>query len=133
LKTYKLDTNFRIPETVLAIASPYPPYRVTWEINRILSVNLSQTEDYVLSDLVSFRVFSEIFDDDTYVKLLENHGTGGIITTKYKNIDYFLIVNIADYMKRIKDFKFRLIKSELMKGVFEIPIDKNLTLALKNI
>jgi len=133
LKTFKLNTNISVPEVILAIVAPLPPYRVTWEINRILSINLSQSDDYIIFDNKSFRIFSEIFEDDTYIKLLENHGTETSISSKYKNIDYFLISNINDYTKRIKDFKFRLLKSELVQGVFEIQVDKNLLLVLKNL
>ncbi len=119
-----------IPDPILAISCTYPPYRVAWEINRVLGVTLSQALDLQFNESASFKVFQNSKDDIGIIKLIENKTETGRLSTKYKNIDYFLIANGQEYRKVIRDFKIRLHRSQLIQGTFEISPDKLLAKAI---
>ena len=133
MKNIKLHSERRaIPELILALSAPYKSYKIAWEINRILSIALSQDVDYVTDDGSDFRVYSQNNDNDCYIKLVSNIGeSGGLISSKYRNIDYFMVVSDDDYIVEIKKAKMALQKSEFIKGVFEIKPDRAIKAMLK--
>ncbi len=133
MKNIRINREFEnVPKYILALSSSYKAYKVAWEINRKLGLNLSQDADYQHDSNKSFQVFSLVSDDtDSYIKLIANMSESGYLSSKYKTIDYFLALNEEFYQIRLKEIKLALMKSEFIKGVFEITPDRALNKMLR--
>ncbi|CAG0959563.1 hypothetical protein FLAV_00625 [Flavobacteriales bacterium] len=85
---------------LLAICSHIKDYRIGWEINRYLNLDLQRIDDLELKTplgITSFSFFS-CFNEDTNVSvyLLANRSEGGLLIPEKKQVDFFLIIKEAD-------------------------------------
>ncbi len=84
---------------LLAISTHIKDYRICWEINNFLSLDLQRSDDLELktsSGITSFSFFS-FYNEETNISfyLLGNRSTGGLLIPEKKQADFFLIIKDA--------------------------------------
>lgn len=102
---------------ILGILSSEDEYKIIWEINRVLDINLSKNKD----DYSLWNGKKGV--DEVEIRLFTNRLNNNYLIPEHKNFDYFLIIfseetainNIAEYTLKIR-------RSELIQGIFPVPI-----------
>ncbi|MFW5645331.1 MAG: IPExxxVDY family protein, partial [Bacteroidota bacterium] len=90
---YEPDNEFLL----LGLVSYERDYRISWDINQNLNLDLIRTDDHTLKLRSSSKEmnFSCFFfeDEDTYLnyKLLANRSEEGYLLEELKNIDYLIV------------------------------------------
>lgn len=84
---------------LLAISTHIKDYRICWEINNFIGLDLQRSDDLELktsSGIASFSFFS-YYNEDTNISvyLLGNRSTGGLLIPEKKQADFFLIIKDA--------------------------------------
>jgi hypothetical protein len=128
-KTFKFsDKAENLDFYVIGISSVEKIYKISWQLNNILGIELSLSDDFSKnSDSEnSYSVFSGIFEDLNKFFLIENKNIKSVLSSKYKNIDYFFILSTETELFNISNISERLIKSKLFQGVFVIEPCKDL-------
>jgi hypothetical protein len=128
-KTFKFsDKAENLDFYVIGISSVEKIYKISWQLNNILGIELSLSDDFSKnSDSEnSYSVFSGIFEDLNKFFLIENKNIKSVLSSKYKNIDYFFILSTETELFNISNISERLIKSKLFQGVFVIESCKDL-------
>ena len=118
------------PIEVIGIASFNKDYRISWEINNKLNISLVKIENYVVNnpkygDKV-FNIFSYIDKNEVSYLLIANKQNGKIISEKYKNIDYFIVISKNEESPKLTDVSKNLKESKLISGVFVLEAGKNI-------
>jgi hypothetical protein len=129
-KKYKLDYNPEFDFLLLGIVSFERDYRLSWEINEILHLDLERVDDHIVkhkktgSDL-HFSCF--IFNDEnSYLnfKLLSNRSDKGALIEDVKNLDYLMVIS-GEYSDSFAlDLKTELIKLETVQSCFILDPEK---------
>lgn len=123
----------KIPINFIGISSCEKDYRVSLEINKHLGINLKQDNknltNHFNDDVVS--IFS-YFDEENEVLFLQisNKTDAGLISSRYKNIDYFFIVS-PNYSKNIDQIKTLLKSGKIITGSYTLKTDSKLKKVLK--
>lgn len=117
---YEPDYDFLL----LGIVSFERDYRLSWEMNARLGLDLVRTEDHKLShpktrkeQLFSCFVYE---DEDSYLsyKLLSNKSDMGFLLDSLKNIDFLLVVSGEYYDSLATDFRSRLLGLDTVQACF---------------
>lgn len=88
--------------TLIGISCHSKDYRLCWEINKALNIDLVRTEDLEIRKKgeVNSHSFYEFIDDDNYLEyyLISNRGSSGFLIPEQKSVDFFLMAkgNISD-------------------------------------
>jgi hypothetical protein len=119
-KNIKLNTQADLPLTIFGIVSNEKVLKLSWSINQLLQIRLSQSTGLTLHDSRSghtseFSLFQ--FDDEKNnlkYSLLENRTKTTSYFTELKNIDHFLFIRgeiesgynnvILNTLKKSSDF-----------------------------
>jgi len=117
-----------LPGIVIGISSLHADYKIAWSLNDILNINLSKVKDLSVqiknnekAEIFDFSLFSfENFEEDVFF-LLSNKDKGKILSAKYKNIDFFLIINSESI--QIQEMSQRITKSDFINGSFILQTD----------
>lgn len=123
-RKFKLEYSPDYDFLLLGIISYEKDYRISWEINEFLEMDLERVDDHVVKhkksggDLhFSCFVYS---DESAYVnyKLLSNRSEMGPLIESLKNIDYFLVV-MGEYNGNLEtELKKNLSKLESVQSCF---------------
>ena len=107
---------------VLAINSHIKAYKLCWNINSSMQLNLEKKKDHNIKKDLWFSRYTYISDEGIEYDLLANRSKKGYLVPNQKSINYFLVVK-NDYWEQEKlDFisKLRNIPDVLL--AFEIDI-----------
>lgn len=117
---YEPDNEFLL----LGLVSYERDYRISWDINQNLNLDLIRTDDHTLKLRSSSKEmnFSCFFfeDEDTYLnyKLLANRSEEGYLLEELKNIDYLIVVT-GEYDSHFADsLRQSLRKLETIQNCF---------------
>lgn len=120
-KKFKLDFDFKIEGTLIAVISAWPDYQMAWGISKHLDIELERAKDLNLSFNMnkknSFLLY-EFIDEYTTFRLLKNKAYEAdfekepYLLPELKTFDYlFLIESEADLNIKDIDEKLKQIKS----------------------
>ena len=82
--------------SLLGISCHAKDYRLCWELNKVLNVDLIRTTDFEISkksEAISFS-FYEFIDETNYLEyfLISNRAKNGFLIPEQKKVDFFLMV-----------------------------------------
>lgn len=98
MSKFVLDVIEEYDFTLIGISCHAKDYRLCWELNKTLMIELVRAEDYQL-EKSSFS-FYEYLDEDNFLEhfFIANRGNTGFLIPEQKSVDFFLISkgNISD-------------------------------------
>src|SRR4051794_27875394 len=99
-KLLTLDYQDEYDFLLSGIFCAYRDYRVCFELNRVLELNLERQDDLELAlerrgSTGLFPVFSYVNADDEEYFLIGNKGTVGLFATEHPRIDFFMLIKNA--------------------------------------
>ncbi|MGC9341589.1 MAG: IPExxxVDY family protein [Bacteroidales bacterium] len=123
-RKFKLDYTPDFDFLLLGIVSYEKDYRLSWEINEFLQMDLERVDDHKVKHKKSgkdlhFSCFVYT-DESAYLnfKLLSNRSEMGPLIEGLKNIDYLLVI-IGEYTENLSvDLKKSLLKLESVQSCF---------------
>lgn len=130
VKKYELILEDETTLEVFGVSSAFADYRLAWEFNQCLNVNLTKSNEVFevrpnkAKELISFRYFS-FFDDEclTRLYLIKNKQEHGVFHVERPMIDYFLVLRENySFEKEILIQKIRKING--IVAVFDFPPDE---------
>ena len=119
---YVLESTNEIDFSVLAINSHIKAYRLCWNLNKTLNIDLEKNEDQKITNRLFFSRYTHITKDGFEYNVLVNRSKEGYLVPEYKSVNYFLILNTQKKIKKIIE-KVKNIKEVLM--VFELDVLEN--------
>jgi hypothetical protein len=98
---FTLECTEEFDFAVLAINSHIKAYKLCWNINSSIQLNLEKKNDHNIKDDLWFSRYTYISDDGIEYDLLANRSKKGYLVPNQKNINYFLVVK-NDYWEQDK-------------------------------
>jgi hypothetical protein len=128
LKKIILNKEPYIPEKIIGISSIYKDFQIAWSLNQIFQINLTKSSDVELNRLNIrefnfFSRFSYYNQDDFFYLLIANKNESSFLSTKYKNIDFFLITNTTFEIEIINK---SISNQQFINGSFILEVDSSL-------
>lgn len=112
-KVLKIDYSESFDFYLAGIVCGYKDYRLCFELNNALSIQLKRLTDHAIStgklgakSFFAFYGFKNKFGHEYYV--LSNKGTSGLLIPEKSTIDYFLIIKAE-----AKDIEFKNIIKQI--------------------
>lgn len=128
-KKHNLLYEAEIEFEVLAICSPYPDFRLIWNINKTAALQLAKSDEpYSLfnkkGDLSSVHSKYYWFDqnDEVQYMMLKNFEQGKRLVPELDQVDYFLFIQ-TDYDTPTKGILKALTKCEAVLAAFEVDVE----------
>jgi hypothetical protein len=130
VKKYELILEDETTLEVFGVSSAFADYRLAWEFNQCLNVNLTKSNEVFelrpnkAKELISFRYFS-FFDEECLTRfyLIKNKQEHGVFHVERPMIDYFLVLRENySFEKEILIQKIRKING--IVAVFDFPPDE---------
>ena len=82
--------------SLIGISCHSKDYRLCWELNKILNIDLIRTKDYDISKKNEKSSFSfyEFIDESNYLEyfFISNRSKNGFLIPEQKKVDYFLML-----------------------------------------
>ena len=121
-----LFTDFDYDFNLIGISAYSKDYRLCWELNRLLNVDLKKEEDIILTSKKGDKMeFSMYFHQNTLtekdLRLVKNKKEGRIIIPEQPKADYFLILYDFDTYE-IKEIIEKLKKINVVLTAFQVEI-----------
>lgn len=132
----KTFLDFEIEEVyeLIAICTNMPDYRLAWNLNRLLDINLVKVDDVVSTNssrthigglydsfdqdpVTRYSKYQYIEDEELYMHLISNKSRGNILFKELAQFDFILKVDSLDdyqqdYLNQLKSAKlFTLVQS----------------------
>ncbi len=128
MKKIILNKEPYIPEKIIGISSIYKDFQIAWSLNQIFQINLTKSSDVELNRLNIrefnfFSRFSYYNQDDFFYLLIANKNESSFLSTKYKNIDFFLITNTTFEIEIINK---SISNQQFINGSFILEVDSSL-------
>lgn len=122
----------KLNKFIVGISSSTKIHRVAWELNKNQNINLSKAEDYVSvgSNNVAFSVYNATIDDETSIILIENKTDGGLLSSKYSNLDYFIAFTTENSHEEMEALAKVIKSNTLITGAFIIEPCKKILIAI---
>lgn len=128
-KKHTISYEAEIEFEVLAICSPYPDYRLIWNINKFAELQLAKSDNLYAAynkkgELSSSHSKYYWFDDHEEIQymLLKNHEQGKHLVPELDQVDYFLFVQ-TDFNTPTKRIHKALSNCEGIMAVFEVDVE----------
>ncbi len=130
VKKHELILEDETTLEVFGVSSAFADYRLAWEFNQCLNVNLTKSNEVFelrlnkAKELISFRYFS-FFDEECLTRfyLIKNKQENGVFHVERPMIDYFLVLRENySFEKEILIQKIRKING--IVAVFDFPPDE---------
>ncbi len=119
----KIDVPL-ISFTLIGISSHENDYRLCWNLNEYLDMELAQA-DNIVTDSQEFSCFAYEGDIHT-ILLISNRCDNGFLLDKYKNIDFILKFDPELTADELSTWQYNLKKVPLVSMAFPIPLNKNI-------
>jgi len=117
-----LDCAEEFDFALLAINSHIKAYKLCWNINNSMQLNLKKKNDHNIKEGQWFSRYTYISDDGVEYDLLANRSKKGYLVPNQKSINYFLVVkndcweqDKPDFMIKLRDMPDILLVFELEK------------------
>jgi hypothetical protein len=128
-KKHNLLYEAEIEFEVLAICSPYPDFRLIWNINKSAELQMSKADEpYSVynkkGELSSAHSKYYWFDESEEVQymMLKNHEQGKRLVPELDQVDYFLFIQ-TDYNSPSKQILKALASCEAVMAAFQVDVD----------
>jgi hypothetical protein len=127
-KLIKIKEETEVPKSILGISVQEPDYKIAWELNTILSVELKKLPDKILTDNKSDSEISIPFyyyksDDNVKYFFIQNNFQGYTFLSGIKHIDFILFV-LPEIKAKLVELKNTLVKTKRFTGAFLIELNK---------
>lgn len=124
MSKFVLDIIEEYDFTLIGISCHSKDYRLCWELNKTLNIELERSTDYQL-EKSSFS-FYEYIDDDNFLEhyFIANRGDTGFLIPEQKTVDFLLITkgNISDSLT--DDFTCKINAISVVLTSFKIDPNK---------
>ncbi len=124
MKKIKLKTKNNVPDKIIGISSLHNDFQVAWSINKLLKINLTKTKDFIYTNNINFSIFKDIDSEENTYYLLSNKSKGSILSSKFKNIDFFFILKTGNL--NIEELSSSINNSNFINGSFLLLVETNL-------
>lgn len=129
-KKYTLTFDDEVDFDIFGISSPFADYRLAWELNGILKIQLEkQAESIIVFDKKSkknnsFQLYS-FFDEENLTRfyLIRNKQQNCLIASENQIMDYFLVIK-ENLTMDLSNFLIDLRKINGIVAVFKLESEK---------
>ncbi len=112
---------------LIGISCHSKDYRLCWELNKLLSIDLSRTEDLDLNLKTSIGQFSfyEFIDEENYSEyfLISNRSAKGFLLPEQKNTDFLFMIKGTPYDSLVTELLEKISSSEIVLTSYKIDVD----------
>lgn len=130
VKKYDLVLEDESTLEVFGISSAFADYRLAWELNQCLDINLVKSNEAFelrhvkTKELQAFRYFS-YFDEEVLTRfyLIKNRQEAGVFQSDRPMIDFFLVLRENFSLKK-DEFIQKLRRINGLVAVFDFPADE---------
>lgn len=128
-KKHTISYDAEIEFEVLALCSPYPDFRLIWNINKTAELQLAKADEpydllnkkgEVSSQHSKYYWYDK--NDEVQFMLLKNFEQGKRLVPELDQVDYFLFIQ-TDYDSPTKRILKALSSCEAIMAVFELDVD----------
>ena len=109
---------------LIGISCHTKDYRLCWEINKSLKIDLIRVEDLEISKKGEANSFSfyEFIDEENYIEyfLINNISNNGYLIAEQKKVDFFLMLKGNTSTNQVKDFIAKINSLSLVLTSFSI-------------
>ena len=109
--------------SILGISCHAKDYRLCWEINKALSVDLEK-QSYITSENQSEMAFSNAsyFDEENHIEytIISNKNEGGVLIPEHSRLDYFFKIHGPQHEFIADDCKSALLNIDFVLAVVEL-------------
>jgi len=135
-KIIQIPDGINLPEQIIGISSQNTDYKVAWEINNILNIELKKYPDKKIeikdSEDVNLSYYYFKGDKDEKYFILQNSAKGYNLLTKLKNINFFFIIlDLSE--NELGRIQKKLNSSNFFLGCFLISLNRPQINKLKSI
>ena len=123
-KHYTLDCPHEYNFIVLAINSHSKAYKLCWNINKALNLNLEINEQHKIDGDLFFNRYTSVIGEELICDLLLNRSKQGYMIPEHKSVNYFLIIKSNNWDSIEYNFLNKLRKINDILLVFEIDLKK---------
>lgn len=122
-KTLDFDYEDHLDFTMIGIVCAYKDFRLCYEINKVLEINLCKEDDLEMKkerrgSASTFSLYNFSNGDNEQYIVLANKGSSGNFINELKHIDYFMLI------RNLSPFNSLAIITE---GLRQIPLITNIT------
>lgn len=131
-KIIKIDDEYKaaVPEKIIAIGSSSEDFKLAISINKTLNIFLSIHKIDYINDKKPILYLSPE-QNNTNFYLFSNKTDKGILSKKFKNIDYFLAIIAPESEEFLSRISSKLKENKLINARFIVPPDKELKSFMK--
>lgn len=109
---------------LIGISCHTKDYRLCWEINRALFIDLIRTADLEINKKGELNTYSfyEFVDEENYLEyyLISNLSNNGYLVAEQKKVDFFLLLKGNTSNHQIQDIIFKINSLSLVLTSFNI-------------
>lgn len=113
--------------SLIGISCHAKDYRLCWELNNLLTIDLARTEDLDINLKSSIGNFSfyEFMDEENYSEyfLIANRSSKGFLIPEQKNTDFLFMIKGAAYDSLIEEILEKIGTSEIVLTSYLINVD----------
>ncbi len=113
--------------SLIGISCHAKEYRLCWELNNLLTIDLARTEDLDINLKSSVGNFSfyEFMDEENYSEyfLIANRSSKGFLIPEQKNTDFLFMIKGAAYDSLIEEILEKISTSEIVLTSYLINVD----------
>ena len=113
--------------SLIGISCHAKDYRLCWELNNLLSIDLSRADDLDINLKSSIGNFSfyEFIDEENYAEyfLIANRSSKGFLIPEQKNTDFLFMIKGAAYDSLIEEISEKISTSEIVLTSYLINVD----------
>ncbi|HAW51205.1 MAG TPA: IPExxxVDY family protein [Flavobacteriales bacterium] len=118
-----LNVNDDYDFSLLGISCHAKDYRLCWEINKALNVDLEK-QHYIFSEKQSDKAFSNAayFDEENHIDyvLISNKNEGGVLIPEHSQLDYFIKIQGPQHEFIAEDSRSALLNIDFVLAVVEL-------------
>lgn len=112
---------------LIGISCHAKDYRLCWEINNLLTIDLERTEDLDLNikNSIGNYSFYEFIDEENYIEyyLIANRSSKGLLIPEQKNTDFLLMIKGDPYDSVLEHISEKISSLEIVLTLYNINVD----------
>lgn len=128
-KTLDFDIEDHIDFDLIGIICAYKDYRLCFEINQILGIELVKTNDLEIKlekngSTGIFSLYQYLNTDDEQYYLITNKGNISFFIPEQKHVDYFMMIKNKSSLTDLDDIIKQLKTVSMINSVFVVDAQK---------